>query len=154
MADQDQAYRRIILVTDNAIAKAMSAIASATGITTTVLDQSTPGEDPRRWITEHQLEPSDALVLCDHDAPNAREVLRAALDSGAGYVAMMASRHRAESVLAELREEGQAEESLLRLHMPAGLDIGGKSAGEIGLSVMAEIVAVAHGRDGTPMRLG
>jgi xanthine dehydrogenase accessory factor len=153
MADREQGYRRVVLVTDNAISRAMSTIASATGIRTTVLDQSTPGEDPQGWISQHQLESSDAVVLCDHDAPNALDVLRTALDSGAGYVAMMASRQRAAAVFAELRAESRPEETLLRLHMPAGLDIGGKSAGEMALSVMAEIVAVAHGRDGTTMRL-
>jgi xanthine/CO dehydrogenase XdhC/CoxF family maturation factor len=153
MADREQGYRRVVLVTDNPISRAMSTIASATGITTTVLDQSTPGEDPQGWIANHGLESADAVVLCDHDAPNALDVLRTALDSGAGYVAMMASRQRAAAVFAELRGEGRPEENLLRLHMPAGLDIGGKSAGEIALSVMAEIVAVAHGRDGAAMRL-
>jgi xanthine dehydrogenase accessory factor len=152
MAEREPGNRRVVLVTDNAISRAMSTIASATGITTTVLDQSTPGEDPQGWISQHRLEPSDAVVLCDHDAPNAFEVLRTALDSGAGYVAMMASRQRAAGVFAELRGEGRPEHSLSRLHMPAGLDIGGKSAGEIALSVMAEIVAVANGRDGTTMR--
>jgi xanthine dehydrogenase accessory factor len=77
-------------------------------------------------------------------------VLREALASPAGYVAMMASRARAAKLVPELEAEGVA--GLDKLHVPAGLDIGGKSAGDIALSVVAEIVAEAHGRSGGPMR--
>jgi xanthine dehydrogenase accessory factor len=64
---------------------------------------------------------------------------------------MMGSRRRAEHVFATLRETTPPE-ALLRLHVPAGLDIGGKAPGEIALSVVAEIVAVSHGRAGGPLR--
>lgn len=77
-------------------------------------------------------------------------MLRAALASPARYVAMMASRRRSESLLAELESEGAV--GLEKLHVPAGLNIGGKSAGDIALSVVAEIVAESHGRPGGPMR--
>ena len=89
-------------------------------------------------------------MLCDHDAPDAPKVLRDALASPASYVAMMASRRRSERVLAELGEEGV--QGLEKLHVPAGLNIGGKAPGEIALSVVAEIVAESHGRPGGPMR--
>ena len=49
--------------------------------------------------------------------------------------------------LAEARVPG-----LEKLHVPAGLNIGGKSPGEIALSVVAEIIAESHGRPGGPMR--
>jgi xanthine dehydrogenase accessory factor len=45
-----------------------------------------------------------------------------------------------------------SHEALAKLRVPAGLNIGGKHPGEIALSVLAEIVAVSHGRDGAPMR--
>jgi xanthine dehydrogenase accessory factor len=76
-------------------------------------------------------------------------VLRAALASDASYVAMMASRGRASGLLEELSAE---RIDVARLHVPAGLDIGGKAPGEIALSVVAEIVAVSHGRPGGSMR--
>jgi xanthine dehydrogenase accessory factor len=64
---------------------------------------------------------------------------------------MMGSRRRAESVFAAL-ERDLDEATLARLHVPAGLNTGGKAPGEIALSVVAEIVAVSNGRDGGPMR--
>ena len=48
----------------------------------------------------------DAVVLCDHDAPDAPQFLRDALASPASYVAMMASRRRAEGLLADLAADG------------------------------------------------
>ena len=63
---------------------------------------------------------------------------------------MMASRKRSERVLAELSAEGVS--GLEKLHVPAGLNIGGKAPGEIALSVVAEIVAESYGRPGGPMR--
>jgi xanthine dehydrogenase accessory factor len=98
------------------------------------------------------LRPGDAVVLCDHDAPDAPRVLRSALASDASYVAMMASRGRAAGLLADLGDEGAP--GLDKLHVPAGLDTGGKTAGEIALSVVAEIVAESHGRRGGPLREG
>ena len=89
------------------------------------------------------------MVLCDHDAPDAPAVLRAALASEASYVAMMDSRGRAAGLLDELLAEGV---DVTTLHVPAGHDLGGKAPGEIALSVVAEIVAESYGRPGGPMR--
>lgn len=156
---------RIVVVTYNPIAAAVVAIAEQVGRPTTVLDHrdaedsdgyASRGDDvttdPATWLADHPLGADDALVCCDHDAPQTLELLRSALDGEAGYVAMMGSRRRAESVFATLQEESLPDETLRRLHVPAGLNIGGKAPGEIALSVVAEIVASSYGRSGAPMR--
>jgi xanthine dehydrogenase accessory factor len=66
--------------------------------------------------------------------------VRAALERGVGYVAMVASRRRTEVLVDELRSEGFSEEALARLKAPAGLDIGAATGPEIALSILAEIV--------------
>ena len=133
---------RILVLSDNPIARAVWTIGTAVGREVVVqgADDGGPGLDPR---------PGDAVVLCDHDAPDAPGVLRAALASDAAYVAMMASRRRAAGLVEELRAEGV---DVSRLHVPAGHNLGGKGPGEIALSVVAEIVAEAYGRPGGPMR--
>ena len=134
---------RVLVLSDNPIARCIAAIASTVG--RTVLVESADDGGPGLHV-----QPGDAVVLCDHDAPDAPLVLREALASPASYVAMMASRRRSEAVLAELGEEGVV--GLEKLHVPAGLNTGGKAPGEIALSVVAEIVAVSYGRPGGPMK--
>ncbi len=141
-ADDQVEHGRILVLTDNPIARCLAVIASTAGRTVVVeaADDGGPGLDIRA---------GDAVVLCDHDAPDAPGVLRAALASEASYVAMMASRNRAAGLLDELAGEGV---DVSRLHVPAGHDLGGKAPGEIALSVVAEIVAESYGRPGGPMR--
>jgi xanthine dehydrogenase accessory factor len=142
---------RVVVVTDNPIGRAVVAIARITGRSATLLADEDADPSPLAWLQAHPLQGDDALVLCDHDTPDLDALLRTALDGDARYVAMMGSRRRAEKVFATLGDSLPAE-VLARLHVPAGLDTGGKAPGEIALSVVAEIVAVAHGRSGGPMR--
>jgi xanthine dehydrogenase accessory factor len=141
-SDEQPEHGRILVLSDNPISRAIASIGLAVGRDVLVepVDDGGPGLDPR---------PGDAVVLCDHDAPDAPAVLRAALASEASYVAMMASRRRAASLLDELVEEGV---DVSALHVPAGHNLGGKAAGEIALSVVAEIVAEGYDRPGGPMR--
>ncbi len=136
----------LVVVFDNQIARALTTIAEATGWRVTLLDAA-PGAEVAAGLGH-----ADALVVCDHDGDGAYDVVRDAVRSGLGYVAMMASRSRSAGLLDALRSEGFDAAQLDRLHVPAGLAVGGRSAGEIALSVMAEVVADAHGRAGGPMR--
>ena len=133
---------RVLVLSDNPIARCIAAIASTVG--RTVLVESADDGGPGLHV-----QPGDAVVLCDHDAPDAPAVLRAALASEATYVAMMASRTRAAGLVEELVAEGV---DVSTLHVPAGHDLGGKAPGEIARSVVAEIVAESYGRSGGAMR--
>jgi xanthine/CO dehydrogenase XdhC/CoxF family maturation factor len=145
----DAVTGRVVVLTRNPIAEAVETIATAAGRDVVVVAEDEDGRGVAA-IAGLELRSGDAVVLCDHDAPDAPQVLRDALASPAAYVAMMASRSRSERVLAELGDEGVP--GLEKLHVPAGLNIGGKAPGEIALSVVAEIVAESYGRPGGPMR--
>ena len=148
-SDSDEQQGRIVLLTRNPISEAAATIATAVGRPVEVVEQDADGLGIAA-IAALDLVRGDAVVLCDHDAPDAPAVLRSALASPASYVAMMASRRRSQGLLEELQHEGVT--GLEKLHVPAGLNTGGKLPGEIALSVVAEIVAESHGRDGGPMR--
>jgi len=77
-----------------------------------------------------------AAMSSDEDHP----AVRAALERGVQYVAMVASRRRTEVLIDELRADGVADNVIERLKAPAGLDIGAATGPEIALSVLAEIV--------------
>lgn len=66
--------------------------------------------------------------------------LESALQTPAGYVALVGSRKRAATVLETLRSSGVSEEDLLRVHAPAGLDLGPVRHEEIAVAILAEIV--------------
>ncbi len=140
--DDDDQRGRVILLTANPISAAIETIATTVGheVVIIVHDDGGPG------LSEVLPRAGDAVVLCDHDAPDAAAVLRSALASDASYVAMMASRRRAAGLLADLVAESVP--GLAKLHVPAGHDLGGKTPGEIALSVVAEIVAESYGRPG------
>jgi molybdopterin adenylyltransferase len=99
-------------------------------------------------IDELELGTDDVVVLTDHDAPYAATVLAAAVRSPARFVGMMSSRRHVVRHLDALRALGLSEEEVARVHAPVGLDIGGRSADEIALSIAAGIVADDHGRGG------
>ena len=135
---------RVLVLSANPISAAIDTIATTVGRQVVVLadDEGGPG------LASLDPAEGDAIVLCDHDAPDAPRFLRDALASPASYVAMMASRRRAERMLAELADAPGIE----KLHVPAGHNLGGKAPGEIALSVVAEIVAESYERPGGPMR--
>jgi len=105
-------------------------------------------DDPERYLLAAPPGSHDAVVVSDHDAPWVDDVLRVALASDAFFVGMLGSRRHAPGAIRRLRDAGVAEEHIRRLHSPCGLDIGSRTAEEIALSIVAEIVAVERGRAG------
>ncbi|MFI5954619.1 XdhC family protein [Cryptosporangium sp. NPDC051539] len=84
---------------------------------------------------------ADAIVVASHGRDE-EPALEEALRSGVPYVGLVASRRRGAAVLASL-EVTEADRA--RVHSPAGLDLGGRTAPEVALSILAEIVALrAH----------
>jgi xanthine dehydrogenase accessory factor len=88
------------------------------------------------------------LAVLTHDPKLDDAALLAALDSDAPYIGAMGSRRaqakRRERLVAAGADEAQVE----RIAAPIGLDIGGISAEETAVSIMAELIAVRNGRDG------
>jgi xanthine dehydrogenase accessory factor len=68
--------------------------------------------------------------------------LQAALSTPAGYVGLVASRKRADSVIEYLRSRGADDADLARVHAPAGLDLGNTDTAEIAVAVIAEVVSL------------
>jgi xanthine dehydrogenase accessory factor len=82
-------------------------------------------------------EGAEALVVASHGRGE-EPALATALQTGVPYVGLIASRKRGTAVLAAL---DLPDDVKARVHTPAGLDIGARTAAEIALSVLAQIVA-------------
>ncbi|HEY7232989.1 MAG TPA: XdhC/CoxI family protein [Gemmatimonadaceae bacterium] len=85
------------------------------------------------------------IVLLAHDYKYELPVLREVLRGNAGYIGMLGSKRRGESIRSMLADDGFTTAELSRLRTPIGLAIGAKSAAEIALAIAAEIVAVREG---------
>jgi xanthine dehydrogenase accessory factor len=107
---------------------------------------------PSELIREYALGPSTALVLVAHDYKYDLPVLRHALATPVGYVGMLGSTRRGTTILKLLREEGVSDAELERVRVPIGLDLGARSAPEIALAILAEILATRSGGTGQPLR--
>ena len=83
------------------------------------------------------------------------DMLVAALQSKAPYVALIASKTRSAAILQYLHESDLTHEQIHRLKYPAGLNFGAVTPEEIALSILAEIVQFRRrGRMSTSGRMG
>ena len=69
-----------------------------------------------------------------------RVALRWALGTRACYVGMIGSRSKCRLIHEALLDEGVPPEQLDRVHAPIGLPIGGRTPGEIAVSIAAQLV--------------
>ncbi len=76
--------------------------------------------------------------------------LEALVRSRAEYVALVASRRRAEFLFEDLRGRGLLAKEIARIRNPAGLDLGGRTPEEIAVSILAEIIQVRRSRRLSP----
>ena len=135
-------------------------MAKEVGFRVTVVDPRAAFATPERFPTADEvvvawpnevLEKADLgaysfIVVLLHDAKFDIAALAPALRSDARYIGVMGSRRVHEQRKARLREQGFDDETLARMHAPIGLDLGGREPEEIAVSILAEIVAISHGR--------
>ena len=102
---------------------------------------------PDRALNKLQLDMTTAVAVLTHDPKLDDPALRVALPSASFYVGALGSRNTNIKRRERLIDSGVATEHIERLRAPIGLDLGGRSPGEIALSVMAEIVEVQYQRE-------
>jgi xanthine dehydrogenase accessory factor len=94
------------------------------------------------------IDPATYIAVLTHDPKLDDAALQIALRSPARFVGAMGSR-RAQAVRRErLTAAGLTEDELSRLSAPLGLDLGAMNREETALSILAEVVAFRHGREG------
>ena len=62
------------------------------------------------------------------------------------YLGLIGSRAKVARIYEQLRDEGMPAETLGHIHAPIGLDIGAVTPQEIAVSILAELIAVKHGK--------
>lgn len=94
------------------------------------------------------MKPNSYVLVATRGHKYDDEALLAAACSQAGYVGLLGSKRKAAMIFRHLFEHGVDEKRIAEIRAPVGLDIGGRSPEEIAVSIMAEILAVRHGKKG------
>lgn len=156
---------RLIVVGAVHIAQALVPFAAEVGFAVTVVDprrgfasdERFPGVTIRAdWPDEAMaaLAPDSrtAVVTLTHDPKLDDPALDQALRSDAFYIGALGSRRTHAARLGRLAALGHSEAALARIKGPVGLNLEAVTAPEIGLSIVAELVAARRGSPLAPAR--
>jgi len=104
---------------------------------------------PDEMTRQFMPDATSAVLVMTHHLATDFAFLRKILPAGYGYVGLLGSKRRRESLLAELGELGLLEDPAVveKFHAPVGLDLGGHHPSTIALAIVAEIQAVLAGAD-------
>jgi xanthine dehydrogenase accessory factor len=111
-------------------------------------------DDPADVAAAAPLDHRTFVVVMTHNYLRDRAYLRGLLTTDVGYIAMLGPAARTYRLIGDLRDAGVevSDADLERMHGPAGLDLGAEGPDEIAQAIIAEIVAVRHGRTGGMLR--
>jgi xanthine dehydrogenase accessory factor len=98
--------------------------------------------DYDRAVTQLATTDSSFIVIVTRGHKDDMRILRWAVNVPHMYLGMIGSERKFISVQKELEAEGIAHEKLERVYSPVGLDIGAITPEEIGIAVVAEMIAV------------
>jgi len=96
---------------------------------------------PEDILTPDTLDSQSALIALTHDPKIDDEALAIAVKSKAFYIGALGSRKSHASRLQRLQARGCSPDDCARITGPVGLNIGAKGAGEIAVSILADIIA-------------
>jgi xanthine dehydrogenase accessory factor len=138
---------QLIVIGRSPAVDALARMAGVLGWRTVVVDEGGSADDhPGVERVETMLDLAAAgvgagsFVVVATQGHYDEDALEQALATDATYIGLVASRKRADSVLAFLRDRGVSDEQLARVHAPAGLDLGSVATDEIGVAVLADLV--------------
>jgi xanthine dehydrogenase accessory factor len=103
-------------------------------------------EDIPTWLNRTALPQHAYVVIVTRGHTNDLDALRALAPRDLRYLGLIGSRAKVARIYDQLRIETMPTELLSRVHAPIGLDIGAVTPQEIAVSILAELIAVKHGK--------
>jgi xanthine dehydrogenase accessory factor len=97
-------------------------------------------QDFNRAFEGLEIDKDSFIVIVTRGHQYDRECLEQSLKTRAGYIGMISSRRKKEAIYTTLMNAGVKKEQLEQVHSPIGLDIGGETPEEIGVSIVAELI--------------
>lgn len=141
------------------VSKYISRAASMAGFRITVIDDRSEYANAVRFPeAEHTLAvdfndalsrisvtPSTYIVIVTRGHRSDEEILERVVGLPAKYIGMIGSKRKVLTTYGHLAERGVSADVLSRVHAPIGIEIGATTAEEIGISVVAQLIAVRRG---------
>jgi len=103
-------------------------------------------DDIPAWLQNAPLPANAYAVIVTRGHRHDLDALRALVGRNLRYVGLIGSRAKVKRIYDALLEEGMSREDLRTVHAPIGLDIGAVTPQEIAVSILAELIAVKHGK--------
>jgi xanthine dehydrogenase accessory factor len=104
-------------------------------------------DDIAAWLQRAELPVSAYAVVVTRGHTHDFEAIRALAARDLRYLGLIGSRAKVARIFDALDAEGMPAEYLERVHAPIGLDIGAITPAEIAVSILAELIAIRHGKD-------
>lgn len=108
--------------------------------------------DPGAELRRAMLGESDWVLIMTHDHRLDEAALAAAAGKNSQYVGLVGSKRKVYRLVERVRAQRDGDYPLERVYAPVGLDIGAVSPEEIAVSIVAELVALRHGRPASHLR--
>jgi len=99
---------------------------------------------PEEAFEEIETDSSSALIALTHDPKIDDPALKYALKNKFFYIGALGSKKTHTNRCNRLNEAGHSNEEINSIHGPIGLRLGGKSAPEIALSIISQLVLESH----------
>ncbi len=104
-------------------------------------------DDIPSWIDRANLPAHAYAVIVTRGHTNDLEALRALAPRDLRYLGLIGSRAKVARIYEALLADHMAPATLEKVHAPIGLDIGAVTPQEIAVSILAELIAVKHGKE-------
>lgn len=154
--------RRPLLVMFGAghVGRAVTALAHGCGFRVTVVDERPdctvaallPGADAiicapvAEAFGRLKLDQKSFVVIATPGHLHDFDAVRGCLATGAGFIGLLGSRRKRETLLTMLSDEGYDAAQRDRIVSPVGLDIGAESPEEIAVSIVGQLIALRRGK--------
>jgi xanthine dehydrogenase accessory factor len=106
-------------------------------------------DDISTWLASAKLPSHAYAVIVTRGHTNDLEALRALAPLDLRYLGLIGSRAKVARIYDALVADEMPADRLARVHAPIGLDIGAVTPQEIAVSILAELIAVKHGKFST-----
>jgi xanthine dehydrogenase accessory factor len=103
-------------------------------------------EDIPAWVARTDLPSHAYVVIVTRGHNNDLDALRALAPRDLRYLGLIGSRAKVARIYDALTAEQMPAEILKQVHAPIGLEIGAVTPQEIAVSILAELIAVKHGK--------